>query len=106
MVGERVVEEEQAKSKILSLFEADISSKKIKTFYNGVVGVLEERKRQDRIIQEEKIFIIHPLSSFRFAVKQWKGYGGDKAINLMIFCSFCLSSSAGHHSSVFGKIYP
>ena len=65
MMGERVAEEELAKSKILALFEADISSKKIKTFYNGVAGVLEDRQRQDRILQEENIFIIHPLSSFR-----------------------------------------
>ena len=68
MMGEKVAEEEHNKSKILALFEADISNKKIKTFYNGVAGVLEERQRQDRIIQEEKIFIIHPLSSFRFSI--------------------------------------
>ena len=67
-MGEKVAEEEHNKSKILALFEADISNKKIKTFYNGVAGVLEERQRQDRIIQEEKIFIIHPLSSFRFSI--------------------------------------
>ena len=67
-MGEKVAEEEHHKSKILALFEADISNKKIKTFYNGVAGVLEERQRQDRIIQEEKIFIIHPLSSFRFGI--------------------------------------
>ncbi|KAL5266808.1 hypothetical protein ACHWQZ_G004005 [Mnemiopsis leidyi] len=65
LMGERVAEEELGKSKILSLFEADINNKKIKTFFNGVAGVLEDRQKQDRIFQEEKMFIIHPLSSFR-----------------------------------------
>ncbi|XP_063686150.1 potassium/sodium hyperpolarization-activated cyclic nucleotide-gated channel 4-like isoform X2 [Bolinopsis microptera] len=65
LMGEKVAEEELGKSKILALFEADITNKKVKTFYNGVVGVLEDRQRQDKIINEDKIFIIHPLSSFR-----------------------------------------
>ena len=67
-MGERVAEEELGKSKILSLFEADINNKKIKTFFNGVAGVLEDRQKQDRIFQEEKMFIIHPLSSFRYKI--------------------------------------
>ena len=64
-MGDQVAEEELHKSKILSLFEADIHNKKIKTYYNGVVGVLADRQRQDKIIKEDKIFIIHPLSTFR-----------------------------------------
>ena len=68
LMGERVAEEELGKSKILSLFEADINNKKIKTFFNGVAGVLEDRQKQDRIFQEEKMFIIHPLSSFRYKI--------------------------------------
>ena len=65
-MGEKVAEEELGKSKIISLFEADITNKGVKTFYNGVAGVLEDRQRQDKIINEDKIFIIHPLSSFRY----------------------------------------
>ena len=64
-MGEIAENEEHNKSKILSLFEADFKSNHIKTFYNGVIGVLEDRKRQDKIIREDKIFIIHPLSTFR-----------------------------------------
>lgn len=65
LMGEIAENEEHNKSKILSLFEADFKSNHIKTFYNGVIGVLEDRKRQDKIIREDKIFIIHPLSTFR-----------------------------------------
>ena len=66
MVSSIVAEEESKKSKILSMFEANISSNQIKTFYGGVVGVLEDRQRQDRILHEEKKLIIHPLSTFRW----------------------------------------
>ena len=66
-MGDQIAEEELTKSKILSLFEADISSSKIKTYYNGVVGVLADRQRHDKIIQEDKIFIVHPLSTFRYS---------------------------------------
>lgn len=60
-----IAEDDATKSKIISMFEANITSSKVKTFYNGVAGVLEDRQRQDRILHEEKIFIIHPLSVFR-----------------------------------------
>lgn len=65
LLGEIAENEEINKSKILSLFEADFTNNRIKTFYNGAIGVLEDRKRQDKIIREDKIYIIHPLSTFR-----------------------------------------